>query len=64
MLIIVQVHDMFFFSLFLNKDDFENVLIPYKFNVLSLKMIIISNCDQLFFKNIFMFSCIVNYNSF
>jgi len=50
---------IFVYIFWINIWKFESVLIPYKFNVLSLKMIKISNHNQkLIFKS-FMFSCII-----
>ncbi len=63
MIIVVQVHDMYFSSLFFNKYEFlKSDLIIRKFSVLSLKMIIILNHNQFLFFYIFILSCIINYN--
>jgi len=60
MFIAVQVHDMFFSSSFLNKYEFfESVLIPCKFNVSFLKMIIISYDNQFFFFYIFLYGKLI-----
>jgi len=49
MLIVVQVHDIFFSSSFFKNMIFESVLIPCEFTVLFFKMTIISNHNQSFF---------------
>jgi len=65
MIIVVQVHDMYFSSLFFNKYEFlKSDLILCKFSVLSFKMIIILNHNQFLFYYIFILSCIINYNFF
>jgi hypothetical protein len=62
MLIIVQVHDKYFYSSFFKKYEFlKSDMIPYKFSVSSFKMIIILNHNQFLFFYIFMLSCIINY---